>query len=334
LNKRYAEFGITDETARRVLQAATELGYRRNDLARAVVTGKYNTIGFLRRNHVEQTGVMLTGILDEAAQFEHAVKIIHCPGEVIDRQTIQACVQMRLAGLIVMNLPLELQNYLYGEMARYQIPVVILDNTIPDAQGIGIRISGDDREAMHQAVDHLAGLGHRRIAMISHWSGAAQLREQGYRERLAHHGLDAPMPSPLVNYYDDEGAAIATQQLLGTAPRPTAILCISDLMALVVCRTIRLMGLRVPEDVSVVGYDGIAAAARCDPALTTLEQPFEEMGRLSVQYLLNNQIDNPTTGGNDAGSKTQDRVTGQFAMEKLVPARLVVRNSTAPPSVM
>jgi DNA-binding LacI/PurR family transcriptional regulator len=229
---------------------------------------------------------------------------------------------MRLAGLIVLHLPYDLQSYLQEETARYHIPFVMLDNTMSEAREAGIWVNGDDVAATGLAVDHLVKLGHQRIAMIgSAWGGAAQLREQGYRRAMERHGLAALEEIPSSTYYDDEATERATRELLSASPRPTAILCISDLMAMVVCRTARHMGLRVPQDLSVVGYDDIMAAARNDPPLTTLAQPFETMGRLAVKHLMQ---------AAKGGSKKERN----NPPKELVPARLVIRSSTAPPGSM
>jgi LacI family transcriptional regulator len=185
---------------------------------------------------------------------------------------------------------------------------------------------------MESAIAHLADdLGHRRIAFIGRehpeLSGAATLREQGYREAMARRGLIPWEPMPRSDFYDDAATAAAVRGLLEgrrVDERPTAILCLSDMMGLVVCRTVRRLGLSVPGAVSVIGFDDVPMAARCDPPLTTLAQPFPEMGRVAARHLL---------GAVARGTGRVERAAEPVpmpAVDELVPTLLVVRASTGP----
>jgi DNA-binding LacI/PurR family transcriptional regulator len=171
------------------------------------------------------------------------------------------------------------------------------------------------------AIDHLVSLGHRRIKFLRGFevSGSAMLREEGYYRTMVRHELTPLYSHERCNFFDDAQAEAQTRGLFssGEPDRPTALLCLSDLMAMVVCRTLRSMGLVVPDQVSVVGFDDIPSAARFDPPLTTMGQPFQEMGRQAVRHLLS-AIDQ-----GDAWDRHQ-------RVETLMPAQLIVRQSTAP----
>jgi LacI family transcriptional regulator len=159
-------------------------------------------------------------------------------------------------------------------------------------------------------------------------SGAGALRERGYRDALQRRGLEPWEPMPRSDYYDDAATEAAVRALLAgraAGERPTAILCLSDMMGLVVCRTVRRLGLSVPGDVSVVGYDDVPMAQRCDPPLTTLAQPFPEMGRTAARHLLAS-----AARRQGRGIAAPDAAANNGCIEELLPARLMVRDSTGP----
>jgi LacI family transcriptional regulator len=332
LNDRHTAVRISDRTRQRVMDAAGELGYRRNAIARAMVDGHTRVLGFLR-HHVahEEAALKLEGVLDEAGRAGYAVQVVPCRfTDRLDQEAVAHCVEMRLAGVVAIHINGGVQRELHEGLARYDIPTAMVDNNFP--QDFGIRVAGDDLAAMESAVAHLADeLGHRRIALIGlerpETSGVATERERGYREAMARRGLKPWEPLPRSRFYDDERTEAAVRVLLGgraADERPTAILCLSDMMGLVVCRTVRRLGLSVPDDVSVVGYDDVPMAQRCDPPLTTLAQPFAEMGRAAVRHLLAAVA--CRQGRQMEGEK---EFSPDIAVEELLPVRLVIRESTA-----
>jgi LacI family repressor for deo operon, udp, cdd, tsx, nupC, and nupG len=149
------------------------------------------------------------------------------------------------------------------------------------------------------------------------------LRADGYRDAMKAFGLEAP--DDYLKWgaeWDVESAVKASRELLSLSPerRPTAIFCAGDLMAMVAIREARKAGLRLPEELSVVGYADFSMAALCDPPLTTVAQPFEEMGRRAVRELLDCR----------KGEDLQEQLK-KATSECAIPTRLVVRESTAPP---
>lgn len=302
---------ISERTRGDILQAAQQLGYRRNEFARQMATGKSQMIGFLRHHHKhEQAGYMLEGVLDEADHLGYSVKVFRYRDGEIDGRTLERCAEMRLSGVVVLHCPPQMQAQIHEELGRYDIPVAILDNAAPLAQGI--RVAGDDAQGIALAVEHLASLGHQDIAYLGAQSesGSAGARENGFLSAMQHCGLPAQWQPRRAHFTDFVPIEAAARELLQGAPRPTAIVCASDLMAMLVLRTARGLGLRVPQDLSVTGFDDLTMSAAADPALTTVAQSWEEMGRLAVRHLLG------------AG--------GANFIEELVSSRLVVRASTAP----
>lgn len=317
LNGRESGVRISEETRRRVSEAASELGYRRNALAHAVTTGRNPVLGFLAcAPEGELAARLLAGALDEAEEASYFIKVLRLRHNTINAEVIERCAELRLAGVIVLYLDPEQLKYLHAEMARYQIPVAVLDDSFP--QDKGIRVISDDVEGCRMAVQHLVSLGHRKIALISgpSTSGCAQLREEGYRAAMYEASLPVPSDYLQRGEWNEEATEHAAQQLVhAERGHPTAIICAGDEWAMVTMRTLRRQGLRVPQDVSVVGFGDFRTSRFWDPPLTTVAQPFQEMGRLAVRRLLQ-RIELP--GFNNA------------PREDALPTRLIVRQSTAP----
>ncbi len=316
LNKRFNGVYISDDTRVRVQEAAEELGYRRNELARAIVTGKNRVLGFLVcAPESEVVARMLAGVLDEAEAHSYFIKVLRLRNNVVDRETIERCAELRLAGVIVLYLNEEMLSSMQAEMSRYHIPVATLDDSLPHSWGA--RVISDDLQGCRLAIEHLVELGHRKIALISGRpdAGSAMLREDGYCQAMRDAGLPVPADYIQHGYWSVQKTELATQRLLGLADRPTALVCAGDIMAMTACRTARCMGLPVPEQLSVIGFANIDAAEAADPPLTTVAQPFQEMGRFAVRHLLQ-LIESEET---DAS----------IAREEVLPTNLVVRASTA-----
>jgi LacI family transcriptional regulator len=165
------------------------------------------------------------------------------------------------------------------------IPVVAVDRRLPGVPVDTVTIDGERGE--YGAVQHLIGLGHRRIAMMGgpvHLSTISD-RERGYRRALMDAGIQ-PDPALVANGDLREGTARDLTPLLMAVPdRPTAIVTINDLSTIGTLRALRSLGLRVPDDVSVVGFDDVAAAELYDPPLTTIAQPVYEIGRRAIELV-------------------------------------------------
>lgn len=319
LNERNDDRNVRDDTRQKVLQAAAELGYRRNELARAMVTGKNRVLGFLAvEPETEYVARMLSGALDEAEEHDYLVKVMRIGSEEQTRLALRRCSETRLAGIITVYMRDDLLDHLHQEMARFRIPLARLDSS--SARPWGVRVTSDDAMGVSEAVEYLISLGHRKIAFVSGSPGAmtCTARENGYLQGMNKAGLRV-LPGYLCHgYWDTRITKEVTTQLLQHPERPTAILCGNDEVAMTVLRTARAHGLRLPQDLSVVGFADLSIARMADPPLTTVSQPFKEMGHVAVRWLLARQ--------------DQEDFSDQPVEEQL-PTRLLVRESTtAPPA--
>jgi LacI family transcriptional regulator len=320
LNDRNTAVRISDDTRQRVLEAATDLGYRRNELARAMITGKNRMLGFwVMQSNREPVMRVLAGAMQEADESNYLIQMIRFDNSSLDTRTLERCVEWRLAGIIAIHAPSSTIGSLLPQIAASEIPFVMVDSQrIPHSGGF-LNIAADDRGGMQAVVAHLVGLGHRRIAFLGGQSGErdsiSDSRERAYRETMRAHGLDHECRVEYGDWcadlqgWESGETAESARRLLESTPRPTAIACASDHIAMIVMRLAAERGLRVPQDISVTGFDDVAVSALYNPPLTTVAQPFEQIGRIAVCSLL----------------KPEQAITEH------VPARLIVRASTGRP---
>lgn len=298
---------IRATTRDRVLAAMEQLRYRPNRAARALVTSRSRTIGVVASMRASYGPARMIQAVESAALDRgYYVSIAHIPGP--DAESISAAVERLIdqgvEGLVVMS-P---QQRVFDALAAIpDLPpyVTLRSRTGGDPQALW----SDQIAGARLATAHLADLGHR---YIKHLAGPqdwieADARMQGFLLELS--DRDMHVAPPVLGDWTAEFAYKATQELLRWRDF-TALFCSNDLMALGAIHAARSMGLDVPGDLSVVGYDDIPDAAHYWPPLTTVRQDFDELGRLSVQMLLD---------GRDEG------------MADLVP-QLIVRSSTAAPA--
>jgi LacI family transcriptional regulator len=319
LNERNTSVRISEDTRQRVLSSASELGYRRNELARAVTTGKNPMLGFwVMQSNREPVVRVLAGAMKEADANDYFIKMIGFDNSALDSRTIERCMEWRLAGIIAIHAPETIGN-LMPEIARTGIPFVTVDSQQPPAGCLNIE--ADNIGGMRAVVTHLVEQGHQRIAFLGgqaeQHDSISGARERGYRTTMQEYGLSQFCHVEYGDWraefsdWENDPTAAAARRLLQLQPRPTAIACASDHMAMIVMRLAAEQGISVPKQLSVTGFDDIAVATLYNPPLTTIAQPFEEIGRAAVRHLL---------------SKNEG-----ISPDPL-PAQLIIRGSTAPAS--
>ena len=286
LNERHEAIGIAEETRERVLQAARDLGYRRNALALAVKTGRSLTLAFLAGDaDIEYSSRAFSGILDEAEEKNYTVKRFRLHDRPEDDKVIERCSEHRVDGVIVNDTGLAVATErIRREFAAQGVPVVWLDPKRPQTWGVQVRPL--DEQGMAAAVALLAELGHHRIAFIGgiEGMGTGVPRVQGFVHGMEEAALDAS----LVRWtnWENERTLTVLDEIMALPSPPTALVCGSDATALILLRRLRALGKNVPRDVSVMGFGNLARVELADPALSTVHVPYGKMGREAVRQVL------------------------------------------------
>jgi LacI family transcriptional regulator len=283
---------ISAETRQRVMNAAAQLGYVPNVAAKMLVSGETHTIGLVVA-HAEHLKVdaFIPQLLYSLSQTSHALGYRVLLETVEDVSRPDAYDDLvrggRIDGLIVVNTRSD--DSQLPELIRHNFPVVLLG--FPKWATLGERagaVISEGQDAAKRATEHLIKLGHTRIAHITfspETYHATHDRRLGFLEALENAGL--PTDSRLVEYgnYSAESGFEAMKRLLRRKPRPTALFAGNDTIALGAMAAIHQHGLRIPEDIAVVGYDDIPTAPYMVPPLTTIRVFAPEQGRLAVEML-------------------------------------------------
>ena len=311
---------ISAQTRERVLSVARELGYQRNQLARAMITGKSRILGVLTSpDAVGNIVQILTGIVEAGSSHDYFVKMIHLSYSGVDDDTIKRCMEWRLAGVMALGLDDDSYRRLAQEFRAQNLAMSVL-NYAPVCDW-GVRVHSDDGQGIRQVVSHLLALGHRRIAFFGGGEcSLSEWRDASFRAALLEAGLpvhDLWIRQTSWDVQEIIEADVHTFFQETGQDRPTAIVCSADTIAMIVQRVARSLGLRLPDELSVTGYSNAPLSSFSDPSLTSVDQRFPEIGRAAAQHLIRLS---------EEGRSEHDN--GQYP-DHLVPTRLVVRKSTA-----
>lgn len=279
---------IPDETRARVWASVEELGYRPNALARSLRTSRTHTVGLVSDliTSTPYGGDMIVGAQAVAWQDDVLLLLAESGGDrQIAERAVDLMLQRRVDGLV------------HGAMYHKEIkppastvgvPTVLMNAYVAD--GSLPSVVPDDERGGFEATMHMLERGHARLAYVQNSESipASRLRLAGHKRALEDAGLD-PSATPVVSR---PAAAIggypATQQILDQHPATTAIVCFNDRMALGAYRALRDAGRRVPDDVSVIGFDNEGVIADgIQPGLTTMQLPHRAMGEWAMTQLLN-----------------------------------------------
>jgi LacI family transcriptional regulator len=271
------ELSVRPETRRRVLETAARLSYRPNRAARTLKTARTMAIGMIvpELNNVAYA-MIARGADRRAARTGYALLV--ATGSVKDRlSTLEGRIDGLLVGVATSETlrPGDLGGALPTILVNRREAVGIPSVTVEDGRGAGL------------AVSHLVGLGHRRIGHVAgpQNSDTGRRRLEGYRQELTRHGLEYRPELVAEASYDESGGQIAAGRLLRRDPRPTAIFVANVRAAVGVMAAARTLGLRIPGDLSIVGFHDAPVAAYVDPPLTTVRMPLEDMGAQAVESL-------------------------------------------------
>lgn len=284
INGRYKSLRISEETAQRVRDEAAQLGYLRNHLALAIRTQQYNVIGCLVSGLAEErVSLTLSGLLTEARSSGYLVKIEEVEGDEPGLEALNRLMEQRVAALFCCSFhpTAEIAQVFARTVQRYNVPAVACAS---NPLLLAHHIATDDLAGCESAVKHLWDLGHRRIAFFG--ASINPIRIDGFTQALLRRGQTPPESFVVDTNWEATKASAATQKLLSLGEaRPTAIFCANDKLAAIVIREAHRLGLRVPEDLSVIGFSGSTLCESLDPPLTSISQPFKEMGHRCTRWL-------------------------------------------------
>lgn len=280
---------------KRVLEAAQRLGYVANSSGRSLKTGLSRVIGVVIPSITNPVfASSLAGI--EAEARRHGFDLIvttsdYCPDR--DLQCVRTLLSRGVEGVVLtVTDPSDCEALLL--LQRHHVPFVsIYNEPSPDVE---ITVTVDNRAATRELAARILAFGHERVSFVAgrfRSSDRSRARYDGYCEALQAAGLRSQPAYEIPFLPEEEGLASAVRDLMADEAAPTAIMCSNDLLALACMAALRRSGYRVPEDVSVTGFDGIAVGQMFDPSLATVVQPMEEMGRRSVEALLSWPLNAP-----------------------------------------
>lgn len=304
---------LSEDTRTKVEAVIANLGYVPNPQARALALRHNFLLGLLHDNPNAQTVLNFQeGVLDaiRATEFALVVRPVdrHSPAMMDDiRRFLE---QQRLYGVLILP-PISENDALAQLCLEMGCGYVRMGSAMLDDEDH--IVASNDREVVSQAVEYLIGLGHRRIALIEGPSGfrSAHERREGFLAAMQAHGLEVAAQARAQGTYRFDSGIAAASLLLDVPDRPTAIFCSNDEMAAGAFHAARQRDLKVPDDLSIIGFDDSPIAAHIWPPLTTVGWPVREMGRAAALKLI----------------APDDRAGKHFRF----PARLVQRQSVAPP---
>lgn len=287
---------VSEETRRRVLEAAQKLGYRPNVLARNLVKGKTNTIllcAFIRDDrklstfYGELINSLLTATSTSGYYLQMVVKGEFFNGHPLDkREALLDIARNRLfEGLILLS-HWPVQYAEVSDLVREGFPFVVVNQRV-EGEGVSY-VDIDHYGGAKMAMEYLIAQGHTRIAHLRGPQGHrhAEERYRAYLDVLVEHGIPVRKEYILEGDFRRLSGRRAMEELLAVRPLPTAVFCANDKMAIGALQVAKERGIRVHEDLTIFGFDGIEAVKYTDPPIPTVEQPLGELGKVAAEILV------------------------------------------------
>jgi len=276
---------VNAATAARIRKIAEDAGYRASAVARGLVTRRTMTAGLVVTTAADPFASEVACGVEEAAN-KHRYSVFMASSNAdpeCERKLVQAFAERRVDGIIVISSRV---GALYLPLLKeLNVPIVLVNDQYPGDFVHNVTIA--NQEGSRAAAEHLIEQGHRRIAYLGDRNGYQSDAERfrGYKEALAAAEIEFAPELAVEGDGRPEAAIEAMEGLLKLNVPPTAVCCYNDMTALGAMRAIRACGLRVPEDVSVTGFDDLFFAAYLKPALTTVRQPMRRMGQMAMENL-------------------------------------------------
>ena len=276
---------VNAETAAKIRKIAEDAGYRASAVARGLVTRRTRTIGLVVTTVDDPfASEVACGIEEIANDHGYAVFLANSHADPErERKVVQEFAERRVDGIVVTSSRV---GALYMPLLKeLGVPIVLVNDQASGEFVHSVMIT--NQEGTRAATEHLIELGHRRIAYLGDRGGYQSDAERlaGYKEALAGAGIGFAPELAVEGDSRPEAAGRAMDALLQLKHPPTAVVCYNDMTALGAMRAVRARGLKVPEDVSVTGFDDLFFAAYLTPTLTTVRQPMRRLGQLAMENL-------------------------------------------------
>jgi LacI family transcriptional regulator len=269
----------------KVTQAIAELGYQPNAVARSLRMSETRMFGMIVPDNSNPYFAEVARSIEDAS-FELGYSVILCNSDedpVKEQAYLDLLIEKRVDGIAFVATGRRADSL---DPARLRdVPIVVVDREIDSGAWTSVLVHNS--RGARDAVAHLVGLGHRRIGCISgpRELGPSSERVRGYRDALRKAGITPEPGWVMEGDFHANGGYRTMSQLLERDERLTAVFACNDMMAVGALRAIREHGMRVPEDIALVGFDDISLATYTQPALTTIAQPYRELGRRVAQLL-------------------------------------------------
>lgn len=321
LNGRWQAKHISPQTSERILKIAREHHYRPNRLARSLRTKHSQTIALVVPSLADAFfPKVIAGVEEKAKHNGYHMLLSHVPNSSMEAAEIDLLLEYQVDGLIIAPGWFHRQNReKYDQLAKEKTPFIFVNDSFGGMPCSAV--VADDWTGGYEATKHLIQLKHKQIAHLAGDSATStttvsQLRTDGYRQALAEHHIQIPEGYIQMCDFSFDAALVATRRLLAMRNPPTAVFAANDRMALGGIKAAFELGLRVPQDISFVGFsDHLEYVWFHQFGLTTIRTDPEQMGREALGYLLK-EIQHP----------------GQRKRRMKLPVKLVVRDSTAAPT--
>ncbi|MDX5474404.1 MAG: LacI family transcriptional regulator [Bacillaceae bacterium] len=283
---------VNEKTRAKIIKVAKDLNYSPNTVARTLVMKKSKTIGLLvsdmNREGVKDnfTFEVLCGINEASAELGYDLVLFSTTSTKQKEKTYtQLCRERRVDGVIIQGIKIN-DPYLM-EVVNSDIPCVLVDIPI-ESDTVGY-VTTNNMEGAKIATQHLINLGHKNIAMINGHNKAdvSKRRLEGYYEALKENKLPMNIEWIKDGEFTEDRAEKVAHELIINHPNVTAIFCASDLMAFGALKAAKKLNKKVPEDISIIGYDDITLASYSSPSLTTIRQDKFMMGYEAAILLIN-----------------------------------------------
>jgi LacI family transcriptional regulator len=304
-------WGVAEDTSARVREIIERLGYESSLVAQSLRSRSTNVIGVLVVDIEPFSAELLKGVARAIHGTGYELVVFSGCGRAADQVGWERRYLSRVSGTLCDGAILVTPS---SVDATYGAPVVAVDHNAGSSSLP--TVDSDNLSGAVAATEYLLGLGHRRIGLLAGRPDleSARLRERGYRTALRAAGIEVDPKLVRIGGYQLDSAEEAARLMLQGDERPSAIFAANDVSALAAMGTARALGLEVPRDLSVIGFDNVPESALSEPPLTTIEQPIQQMGFEAVELLI---------------GLIEKR--SELATQRMLPTQLVVRGSCAPP---